>query len=196
MPPITWPALGPLPVLKKEPISWVSPRSVGVGYRNTSRILVLQYGFDFSMFAHHDLANMLKLADLWGDCIPAVVEYGVTENDKNGERKLAIILDFPSGWNLQRESPTVLNLEQQANALTCLERIQAEGLVNGYVRALDVISNSENNSIMWMNFAFGVSDPVLYESIYGIDALIEEEQAKEIAYIARAISDASVQEIY
>jgi len=196
MPPITWPALGPLPVLEEEPISWVSPRSVGVGHRNTTRILVLQYGFDFSMFAHHDLANMLKLTALWGDCIPAVVEYGITEKDNKGERKLAIILDFPSEWNLQRQSPTVLNPDQQVNAMTCLERIQAEGLVNGYVRALDVITNSENNSIMWMNFAFGVSHPELYESLDGIDPLMEEEKAKERAYIARAISDVSVHEIY
>ena len=194
--PLSWPALGPLPNLELEPISWVSPRLVGVGDRYGRRVIVFMYGFDFSMFAHYDLTNMLKLEALWDDCIPAVVEYGITEMDESGERKLAIVLDFPPQWTLQRESPTVLNIEQQSNAMTCLERIQAEGLVNGYVRALDVLTNSENDSTLWTNFAFGVAYPALYGSLDGIQALIEEEQLKEKNYIARAVSDVSVQEIY
>lgn len=153
--------------------------------------LVLLYGFDFAMFAHADLMNLIKLKPLWNKCVPAVLGYGVTK----GEGKLAIVLEFSHSMILNTQSPVRLSVKQREKALLCLDELHKHGLINGYIRALDAITNTVNDNVMWMNFGFAVSDLQVYGNLNATRAL-RSEYTKERMKIVKAITYENVFEIF
>jgi hypothetical protein len=200
---IVWPLMpvefdSVITTLVEEPVSWISPRTLGVSHWRGRRVLVMLYGFDFAMFGHYDLSNLMRLSEFQGECIPAIAGFGLTGVQANGERKMAIVLDLPEKWTLQTASPTLLKPTQKANAMACLDRLHSAGLVNGYIRALDILTNEEDDAVMWNNFGFAVSDNTVYDSfdVNFVPTLIEAEKIAETHYISRALDDPETVEIY
>jgi hypothetical protein len=150
------------------------------------------------MFGHNELYNLLRLESFWGSCIPRVLEYGISGRSEDYEQRMVIIFDLPDTWTVQRTSPTILTEEQKLNAMHCLEEMHSTGFINGYVRALDIVTNSQDDRVLWYNFAFAVTDFSWYEPFKysGMDVLVSPEQNDETAYIRRALDDPQTQEIY